>query len=154
MLFELSVFALCLFYLFHALRLPFGELAETGPGFFPAILGVCGLTITGVLLINSFLETRGLPLGRRLFHGHDIDLTGNRVLFIYILAMIAFVMVFDLLGGIVAIFLLTFGLSKICGLKGWWRPALLGTITTACLYVIFGIAFRINLPSGILGFIL
>lgn len=152
MLFEICALLLCLFYLYHAFQLPFGTLAETGPGFFPIMLGLLGSLVAAVLLVQSALETRQLPLVGRLLHGRTIDLAGNRDLLLFILSTVVFIMVFEFLGGIIAILLLVVVLSKICGLRGWLKPTLLGVITTACLYVVFAMAFRINLPSGILPF--
>lgn len=119
MLYEIGAFLLCLFYLYHALNLPFGTLAETGPGFFPILLGVSGLLIAGLLLVSTAIQTRQLPVGPRLLHGHSIDLAGNRDLLTYLATMVVFVAVFEFLGGIIALFLLVVVLSKICGFRGW-----------------------------------
>ncbi len=149
MLFEVSTLLVCVFYLYHALQMPVGTMSDTGPGFFPVLLGVLGVTISATLLVAAISRRRSIS-GEKPKLLPSFDFGGNRDLILYVGTLVVFVLAFEALGGIIAIFLVAVTLARICGMKSWVGISVLGVLTTTALYVVFDTAFKISMPSGVL----
>jgi hypothetical protein len=53
-----------------------------------------------------------------------------------------------MVGYLIATFLVSFGITKTVGYKGWRQPIILSVLLTFCLWLIFGVFFDLDLPSG------
>ncbi len=147
-IYETIVLVLCLFYLYNALRIPFGTPANTGPGFYPTILGIVATPVAAVLLAGSILKAR--RSGQGAASTAPTAKAVSPTLVLYVVAIVAFLAVFDALGALLGSFLLVTALSKIVGMTGWMKPVVLGLGTTFCLHLVFNVVFRIGLPAGVL----
>lgn len=141
-IFALIVALVCAVYLFFSLKIKFGSMTEPEAGFMPVILGAAGLTVALILLAGSLRET----VRRK---AEAIPKEGKRRFFGCIAVCMLFIPVFELLGTIIAIFLLVLALTKILGSQGWLRPTLLAVTSSVIAYVLFCKVLEVPLPPGI-----
>lgn len=151
-IFEGSLLLICCFYWYYALTLDRGEMSEPGPGFLPIVLGSLGMIISAFLLISTCLS-RKKP-GEETPPAKPDAPGSYRPLFLYGLTMALFILTLDVIGIVPGLFLAMVAFSKISGLDGWLKPAILGATTAIALYVIFGVIFQITMPMGLLSSIL
>ncbi len=146
-LYEVGVFAFCAFYFLNASQIPFGTLKEPGAGFFPLILAYVGLVVSMSLLASALHRRITARGGTRR---EESRRPGRPIVPLDMVAFGAVVVVFSLLfevvGVVLGIFALTVALGKVCGLEGWPRPLGIGAATSASIYVVFVLIFRIPMP--------
>lgn len=148
-----SLFA-CLFYLYNSLQIPVGRLSYPGPGFFPIILGVVGAIISMVLVVNSFSKQKKVGKNQKnASKGEEMEGSFGRILGC-IIGLGFFAVTFEAIGSLAGIFIIVLVLSKICGLRGWLSPLLLGLGSSLFIYVVFALWFKIPLPAGLLNMLL
>jgi hypothetical protein len=143
--FLLFLFLGSLFYLYSAFQMDVGTSTEPGTGFIPVILGVMSLMVSLLLLISTLKEAEG-----ELFENNSSQ--DKLRLLGYIIVAILFVPIFEILGTIVAIFLVILSLNKISGAKGWVKPIALALISAIVVFVVFYKGLEVPLPQGILEF--
>lgn len=134
-----------IFYLYSAFQMDIGTVNEPNTGFIPVILGVITLIVSLLLLILTYKDA-----DEKMFE--NIARQDKLRLLGYIIITIAFVPVFEMLGTIVAIFLLIFSLNKISGAKGWLSPVLLALVSAIIVFMVFYMGLDVPLPQGILEF--
>jgi hypothetical protein len=155
-LFEIGVLLFSLFYLFGSAKLEMGELSRPGPGFFPIVLGAAGVVIASLLVAGTYLqqkkerEKEAPPRGIESPSQEKDARQGFIRIVAFILALTALVGLYEILGSFVGFFIVTVIFGKITGMRGWGRPLLLGFCTSAGIYILFGLWFKLPLPSGIL----
>lgn len=147
-IFYVALTAFCVVYsILSMLQLEVGTFANPGPGFVPEFLGVISVVLSAALLISSFRR----PLEEKKEESSE---KGSLVrLGLYVLACFVFLPLFDFLGSLLSVWILVFLLSKISGLKGWWRPAALGFVTSSAFYWLFAAALQVPLPQGLIDFV-
>lgn len=151
--FEIGLLFVCSFYFFNSLKLDYGTLAAPGPGFLPVVLGFLGTLISVCLLIGAFMSPKKSG-GESGPAGEAAGVARYRPMILYIITLAALIAFFEALGTIPALLVATVIFSKICGLKGWLKPLILGAATSATLYAVFAGIFDIQMPGGILSSIL
>ena len=134
-----------IFYLYSAFQMDIGTVNEPNTGFIPVILGVITLIVSLLLLIITYKDA-----DEKIFE--NIARQDKLRLLGYIIITIAFVPVFEMLGTIVAIFLLVFSLNKMSGAKGWLSPVLLALVSAIVVFMVFYMGLDVPLPQGILEF--
>ena len=137
----LLVFGLYLVY--EALQMRFGSVARPGPGFYPTLLAVLLVAVSGVLLVRSLSrreERLQVDFGARTGH---IGIT--------IAAIALYAAVLEAVGFLLCTFVLVFMLLVGIGKVPWLRSLVLASGGTALFYVIFS-WIGIALPDGVLGF--
>ena len=133
--------------IFAALRLPYGNLHNPGPGFFPLWLGV----ILGGMSIALFVQTtRGKESERTLKEILEEDVRWGKVLLV-LGALIIYGFLMDSIGFLIVTFLLMIALLRFIEPQPWkvvigW--ALGGTVGS---YLIFEVWMKLRLPKGLLG---
>jgi putative tricarboxylic transport membrane protein len=124
-----------LIWIAEALRMPRGEFAVPGPGFFPLFLGI-GLSIAAIL--NAILAT--------IQRASTYVQFGNFSIWSTIIALIVLAAVFEPLGFIPSIALfIGFYLRLLVGFR-WWLSGLLGLGAASVVYLIFSKVLGIHLP--------
>jgi putative tricarboxylic transport membrane protein len=130
-----------------ALGLPYGNIHNPGPGFFPLWLGV----ILGGMSIALFVQTtRGKESERTLGDILEEDVRWGKVLLVLaVLILYAFLM--DYIGFLIVTFLLMIVLLRFIEPQPWkvvigW--ALGGSVGS---YLIFEVWMKLRLPKGFLG---
>ena len=134
-----------IFYLYSAFQMDIGTVNEPNTGFIPVILGVITLIVSLLLLIITYKDA-----DEKIFE--NIARQDKLRLLGYIIITIAFVPVFEMLGTVVAIFLLVFSLNKMSGAKGWLSPVLLALVSAIVVFMVFYMGLDVPLPQGILEF--
>jgi len=130
-----------------ALRLPYGNLRNPGPGFFPLWLGV----ILGGMSIAFFVQTtRGKESERTLKEILEEDVRWGKVLLV-LGALILYGFLMDTIGFLIVTFLLMIVLLRFIEPQPWkvvigW--ALAGSVGS---YLIFEVWMKLRLPKGFLG---
>lgn len=130
-----------------ALRLPYGNVHNPGPGFFPLWLGV----ILGGMSIALFVQTtRGKESERTLKEILEQDVRWRKVLLV-LAALILYGVLMDYIGFLIVTFLLMIVLLRFIEPQPWkvvigW--ALGGSVGS---YLIFEVWMKLRLPKGFLG---
>lgn len=168
--FELGMLFVCSFYLYHALKIPFGTMDQPGPGFFPIVLGIVGFTISLMLVLIGAVsstvmkqeegeqpdpESPAITLTAFMKQEEGEDgwqaTVENKRKFISIIFLFAlFAISFEIVGALIGLVLLTMILCKIYGMRGWLYPFITGTCSSVSIYFIFAVIFKISLPDGLL----
>lgn len=148
-LYEIGVLLFCLFYIYSALRIPFGTLAEPGPGFFPLILAFLGLAVSLALLVSTLWRrprTQESGSGEKVVPATGFG--GGRDLIVFVAAIVVFGLCFETVGVVLGLIILTVALCRICGLEGWRKPLVVGVVTSLSVYAVFALIFKIPMPNG------
>lgn len=151
-LFEGCLLFVCCLYFYHSLKLEYGTLSAPGPGFLPIVLGFMGTILAACLLIGTFIIQKK-SVGDAS-SDEPKSSASYRPLVFYIATMAALIVLFEVIGAIPGLFAATIIFSKICGLKGWFKPLILGASTSMVLYAVFAVIFNIPMPQGLLSGIL
>jgi hypothetical protein len=135
----LALLASSLFFTWQSALLPFGGVGLPGPGFFPFALGVAlGLLALAILLYSVW---RGGGVGETMFLGHrDVLLT------VTALAGVAFA--FERVGAYVALGTFTAILLLLVARSALWRVLLGATLGMVAVWLFFGLALGVRLPTG------
>jgi putative tricarboxylic transport membrane protein len=127
------------FFAGFALLLPFGRVGLPGPGFFPFVLGIA---LVGLALAVLFYTWQERGDGEPLFIGH-------RDVLLAILALIGVAIAFDqeadsylALGAFSAFLLLLVARAAL------WRVALGAVLGMVAVWLFFGVALGLRLPTG------
>ena len=132
-----------LYLVYEALHLRFGSVTRPGPGFFPMVLAVLLVSVSGALLLHALRPEKGIPsvaFGRRTGH---IVVTAT--------AIVVYAAVLEAVGFLTCTFVLVFVLLVGVGKVPWLRSLPVAAIGTVGIYAVFT-QLGIPLPKGILGF--
>jgi hypothetical protein len=144
-----SIFCLILglFYLIYSLEYPAGNVANMQPGFFPRLIGMVVIGLSGGAFLSS-LKQWGRTKPTALWEGLQWK---NLVSAAMAIAGIVLYLVFlNAIGFLAASFLLVFSLARIMGGRSWILNALSGAVTSGLMYWAFWIVMRVPLPLGTL----
>jgi putative tricarboxylic transport membrane protein len=145
---EICFLLLFALYLFFSLEIPFGVMTQPGPGFLPVLLGVLGVFSSAIVLNQSLYQRAKSQVVGGASAENPKGNIGKIVL--YTSGLIAFAAAMQYLGTLIGVFLLVSCLSKIPGSKTWKGPVMLGLLTSASIYFLFFIWFKVSLPQGFL----
>jgi hypothetical protein len=139
----LSAFAAVM--LFPSLNLGLGEKGNLGPGLLPFAASLCML-VTGPILGLSNLKKKGI-----VYPSMENETIGRKgwtraagILFIFAVWPLSV----EFVGYILATLLVSFGLAKAAGYQDWKQPIILSVLITFFIWLIFGVLFHMDLPSG------
>lgn len=109
-----------------------GELGQMGPGFFPSILGIIMAILGGIISVSGI----GVPTKAR-----DLSL---RPTVLITFSVIAFALMIETLGGLIAIFALVYISSFAENKLSWLKKLILFVVLFVIALVIFKIALGMN----------
>ena len=132
-----AIALVCLSYFYVALNLEWGSTTRPGPGFFPRLLALLGLVLAGGA---AFLAQPRVAADEN-----------ERGALPFTLALLAFCVLLQPLGFVLAGMLFTGLLARLLGAVRWWQVAAVALPTPILLKLIFAHAFQMNLPAGLLG---
>jgi hypothetical protein len=132
--------------IWQSLELRLGNFMTPGPGFIPLCMGITMALISSVIFIRStVLRTeKGLRLG---ISPEGAKRTGMLLLGIFLYALF-----FTYLGFALSTFLLLFSLSRGIGRQSWTLTTIWSLLLTILAYLLFYVALKVQLPTGLLGF--
>ncbi len=131
-----------------SLRMPIGTFRAAGAGLFPFILGVFLMILSGVFLLNLFLQGKKEP-GKKEVQA-EIPGSAKRIIpFLGAMALATFF--FNPLGYPLISFLLMVALLRILGTRRWTLNIFLSLVTAAASYFLFVGWLKIPLPKGWIG---
>lgn len=132
--------------LFFSWRLGSGGLGELGPGLLPFVANLC-IFVFGVLLILVTILRRGQ--GGQSVPSEKVGSRG-RVRVAAVLSCLAiWPLLVNVIGYILATFLVSLGMSKTIGYEGWVKPTILGVCVASSIWFVFGFMFNTDLPAGL-----
>jgi putative tricarboxylic transport membrane protein len=123
-----------------AIKLRVGSATEPQPGFFPFVGGVLLMVLSSILLVQAW---RGRSLGTKAFG----ELRRPTIL---ILGMVAYVIIFDWVGYVVATIILSGIVLRILETKSWWVLIAVSLVLSVGSYILFDRLLGVTLPNGIL----
>lgn len=157
-LFVVIILIVGVIYELMALRMPRGNLAYPGPGFYPILVGIFLILSAGCCLGWTFIKSkpertdgvsdRGrneLLKSTRVSIGKTLQLVG--LLFFYILTL-------KYLGFLIAIFIFMLVCIRIFGHRKWLSSLGITAVIVTISYISFVIWLKVPLPRGILDEIL
>jgi hypothetical protein len=116
-----------------------------GAGFMPFWLSVClGITSAALLLPAVVLPAKNFPLS------FFSDKTGGRRVIGVLSGYLVAVAVMKPLGMMISLVILMAATMPLFGSRNWKTILLASLITPVCVYVVFGLWLKIDLPMGIM----
>ena len=126
-----------------SVRLKLNNIHNPGPGFMPFFLG---LSLAILSILSLFFPDR-----RKQGPAFWNDWQRGQSTFYMLAGLIAYLLLFKVLGFYVDTFLLMIYLIKISGEKGYKRPLLVSLLTMAVTYLLFYKLLFIPFPQGLFG---
>lgn len=130
----------------EASRLPFGTLRTPQSGFWPLILGVV-LSFLSLIHFGGTIKKRaekGTPFWAEPGAWKKVGSV--------VASLVGFAFLFELLGYLIAVFLLIGFLLRIVKPSKWWLVFVVASLSSVLSYLIFGSLLSTPLPKGIFGF--
>jgi hypothetical protein len=134
----LVLLAVGVFFASQSALLDFGRIGLPGPAFFPFVLGIALCVLAGAILYQVW---RGPNTGEAIFLGH-------RDVIIAMLAMAGLAAVFERIDSYVALGLFTSALLFLIARAALWRIALGAVLGMVAVWLFFGKALGVQLPTG------
>lgn len=131
--------------LFFSWKLGLGGIGELGSGLLPFVANLC-IFVVGVLLILVTISKRS-----RRGNSYPSEKASSRgwvrvgaVLF----SLAIWPLLVNVVGYILANFMVSLGMAKAIGYKGFIRPVILSACLSLFIWFIFGFMFTVDLPAG------
>ncbi len=124
-----------------SVQIGFGTLRAPGSGLFTFLAGLL------IFFPNLVMVFRPKPAKSEIV----LDSYGIRNFLLISSMLVLWIVLIPLLGYILMSFIVTYALSKVMRLEGWFKPLLLSIGTTALCYVLFDYVLYLDLPRGFLG---
>lgn len=141
------LFVFTIVYLVQAFSLPYGDMKNVGPGFYPVILSLLMLVALGAQFFRERKSSEGPQTAVNKFHLVSIALFGGLILMLerfgYFASSVVFILSFSMLLGwqLIESYKDETGKKVLIGL-----PLLAAVSITALDYALFKLAFDFNLP--------
>ena len=135
--------------IFGALRLPVGTPINSGPGFFPLLIGILLAILSTILFVTTVLR-KDLS-GKKAC---SVDMTRKEQWYRVIstiFALLIYSITFRRIGFLFTTFLLMAFLFKGIGKLGWKVSMGGAVLTSVFFYMLFKIWLRVEFPVGLLG---
>lgn len=130
-------------YLMQALALPYGTAARPGAGFFPTLVAIFACAVGVMMTVRAFLTTAPAAAPREAGPGRAAR--GRALSTIVVLA--AFCLLLPWVGyPLVAFGFVTVLLQRLG--SHWRAAAIIGALTAAASYYVFGVLLDVPLPRG------
>lgn len=127
-----------------------GTTAETGPGFFPFAVAVVLVISSATVVLQEWRSNSATVFADEGDDEFQGDIHWWRISGV-LLASLAVPLVGGILGFVVTLSIAFVVIAKVMGLSGWVRPALMGVVFGAVVWLTFVQWLFVPLPSGILG---
>lgn len=129
-------------YLLEGQKLPFGRMNAPGPGVFPLFIGIIFAAVSAWVIADALLSKQAgeasFPKGDGL----------KRVLTVFG-AFALYVVLFNILGFLVASVLLVIVFTRVVGGISWLKAAAWGVVVTGVVWGGFVLLLGVRLPTGI-----
>ena len=135
--------ALSCLIMIESVRLKLDDIHEPGPGFFPFFLG---LTLAILSVLHLFFPD---PRKKEALFWSDWQ-RGKSTIYVFA-GLIAYLLLFRILGFYIDTFLLMFFLQKVSGEKRYIRPLFVSLLTMGITYLLFYKLLYIPFTQGLLG---
>lgn len=133
---------------YGSLDLGLGEMGQPGSGF---LTFVAGLFVAFMALIVFFQSYRGDATAHTRVSELWKGVKWQRAVVITLM-IIAFIMVFEILGFFICSFILLFSIMKWLEGLSWKTSVCVPAVTIIGTYLLFKTVLKISLPAGIFGF--
>ena len=127
----------------ESVRLRLDDIHEPGPGFFPFFLG---LTLAVLSILSLFFPD--LRKKEALFWK---DWQRGKSTFYVFIGLVAYLLLFRILGFYIDTLLLMFFLQKVSGAQGYKQPLFVSLLTMGITYLLFYKLLFIPFTRGVLG---
>ncbi len=131
-------FGLSLLVVWESLRVELGTLSEPGSGFLPFCVGLALCALSIVLIYRGWKV-------REARKPHSLRVV------LALVSLFVFSLVLDILGFVVATFLLVGTLFHLGQPRRWWILIGMSALVTLAAYVVFGVFLGVYFPRGFLG---
>jgi hypothetical protein len=125
-----------------------GSLTQPGPGFLPLALGIILILLSLILFVGQIMK-KTPDAGKAALHKASSGGWKKVVYTILVLMVAAFF--FERVGYLLTFFVLMVLLMKAGERQSWKRILLTALLTTGCVYVVFVLLLKVQLPHGFLG---
>lgn len=130
-------------YFMMARDMPPGSLESPGPGLFPTWIGIGGIIISGIVIVESLLNRGesgeiGFPKG-----------TDFKVALIFAGTLVGYILVLPYLGMMASSILYAVTFLKFGSTTSWPRSIVVGGLMGAVLTLFFSSVLGLPLPSGV-----
>ncbi|MBR1919883.1 MAG: tripartite tricarboxylate transporter TctB family protein [Spirochaetales bacterium] len=112
---------------------------KLSPYLFPLVISL----ILFALSISLLLESRN----RRYAAKRDDD-THWRAIFLYVAICLVYYLVISYIGFIVSTVIFLVVVFRLLGVRKWWLIALLASVATLAIYILFAMLLHVMLPQG------
>ncbi len=130
-------------YLTLAVALPYGTTARPGPGFFPTLVGIFGCVVGVTMSARAFRAPVRAPTAREPLR----DAAARRRALSTVVVLVAFCLLMPWIGyPLVAFGFVTVLLQRLG--SAWRAAAVIGAVTAAVSFYVFGVLLDVPLPSG------
>lgn len=131
-------------YYMAASELSEGTLQSPGPGMFPTWVGIAGIAVSVIVLVEGILGRSesgeiGFPRGKYL-----------KDVLIFVAFLIGYVALLPFLGQYIASVLFAVGFIWAVASIAWWKAILIGAAMAVIVTYFFSGVLGLNLPSGFL----
>ena len=138
------VLGIGLYLVYEALQLKFGSVRRPGPGFYPTVLALLLVGVSGAVFVRSLRSQEDGILS--VSFG-----TGTGHIGITIIAIVLYAAVLEVVGFVPCTFILVLMLLVGIGKVAWLRSLVVAAGSTVAFYGVFT-QLGIPLPKGIFGF--
>lgn len=130
-------------YFMMAKGMPPGNLTSPGPGMFPTGVGIAGIGISLIVIVEALLKKGesgkiGFP------RGHDL-----KVALAFMATLVGYILVLPYLGMLASSILYAITFLKFGSTTSWTRSILVGGLIGAVLTIFFSTVLGLPLPSGV-----
>jgi putative tricarboxylic transport membrane protein len=138
--------ALSLFIMFMSYRLDLGGFREPGPGMMPFLIALTLFLVTAPLLVTSLLRAGNRDKTVKEEMGHQASFAKITLL---VMCLVAYGLLLERLGYVIATFLLLAGLFRLTGNRRWVAILISSALIALGTYFAFNFC-GLKLPMGIL----
>jgi hypothetical protein len=130
-------------YLVEAINMPAGTMEAPGPGLFPIGVGIAGIVISALVVIEALVSTQvsgslELPSGPQ-----------RKLVLYFLVTLILLVVLLPILGQYVASSLYAIAVIKLMSKLNWIRVVIYGVLLGCGISAMFIEGFSIRMPQGI-----
>ena len=133
-------------YLASALTYEFGDLVNPRAGFFPTLVGIALVGIGGALTLVSL--RRREEEDRRAAMRETLNLRNLASAALLVIGVLAYILVVNLLGFLLASAALMMFLMRVAGERRWLVTVVTSAVTSGALYWLFWVQMRVPIPWG------
>lgn len=137
---------LALYIMWQSVLIDIGGIHQPGPGFFLFVAAILLAVCSAIVLFQAMALKASAQEGQKAEKKGDWGLVG------YVLgALIAYSIVFEWLGFVLATFMLVLFLLLALEPQKWWKMLVTAGLTSLGAYILFNYFLKSGLPEGILG---